>query len=219
MNTRIKKIVIGSVAAALALTSACGTGDVAGNPGTAAGASTGGAVTTVTKTVNNTVTSTAAPSTVTKTITSTATPTTTPKPSSTTPAGLAVGGPGITASNKDGAAEITVVSVRRMTEGTGDYGDAPKNGNYLLVEVSYLCTEGVFDYNQFDWGLRDSEGRTYDSFGSYSSGYDEPDLNSGTLANGSTARGVIIFDGPASDVQVEYTLGYGSAPATWEVPA
>ena len=58
--------------------------------------------------------------------------------------------------------------------------DAPTQGNYVLLDVSYEATEGELNYNLFDWTIRDAEGRRYDAGGSYD-GY-EPGLSSGTLS-------------------------------------
>lgn len=157
---------------------------------------------------------------MTETLTETADPTTSTDDSAgDVPTGLKVGGPGITAKNDDGGATIDVLSVARKKCGAGDYSDGPKNGNYVLIDVSYLCTTGTWDYNPFDWKLRDGAGRTYDTSGAYSSGYDDAALNSGTIGKSAKARGTLIFDAPATALTLEYAAGFGGAPATWIIPA
>lgn len=160
------------------------------------------------------------PRTVLETVTETAeAPPSTENTDTSIPTGLTVGGPGITATNDDGGAKITVLSVHRKATGTGDYGEPPKNGNYVLIDVTYECTTGTFDYNPFDWNVRDADGRTYDSSGAFSSGYSDAALDSGTLGKGSKARGTLVFDAPKGSLTLEYSAGLNNAPASWSIPA
>lgn len=160
------------------------------------------------------------PETVVETVTETAEPSTTAEVTdSTTPTGLRVGGAGITASNDDGGASIAVLSVQRKTAGTGDYSKPPKNGNYVLIDVSYTCTSGTWNYNPFDWTVRDADGRTYDTSAGYLSGYTDGTLDSGTVAKGAKARGTLVVDAPKGALTLEYSAGFNSAPATWTIPA
>lgn len=164
-----------------------------------------------------TVTETADPVTETETETVEAS-TTAEDTESSTPTGLKVGGPGITASN-DGGASITVASSQRKTAGTGDYSERPKNGNYVIIDVSYTCTSGTWDYNPFDWAVRDADGRTYDIAGATSSGYEDGALQSGTVAKGAKARGTLVVDAPKGALTLEYSVGFHGAPATWTILA
>lgn len=184
---------------------------------------TGRSAATVSVTVTETATVTESVSGSGGTVTETVTESADPVESSTataqsSPTGLKVGA-GVTATDDDGVAAITVVSAQRKTTGTGDYSDPPKNGNYLLVDVSYTCTSGKIDYNPFDWKVRDKDGRTFDSSGAFSSGYDDGALHSGTIAKGGKARGIIVFDVPKGAVTLEYGDGYDQAPASWNIPA
>lgn len=180
---------------------------------------TGTGGTDATVSVTATVTESAA-DTVTETVTERADPTATSTATSqSSPTGLKVGGAGLTATEDDGAGTITVLSVQRKTAGSGEYSDPPKNGNYLLIDVSYLCTTGTFEYNPFDWKIRDKDGRTFDSSGAFSSGYDDGALNSGTIAKGAKARGLLVFDAPKGALTLEYGDGYNEAPASWNIPA
>jgi hypothetical protein len=177
---------------------------------------------THTVTANATVRTTVTKPAVTVTVTGTAIPdptTSADDTESSVPTGLTVGGPGITAKNDDGGATIDVLSVQRKKSGTGDYSDPPKNGNYVLIDMSYLCTSGTWDYNPYDWNVRYASGRTYDSSGAYSSGYDDQALHSATLGKGAKARGTLIFDAPKTGLTLEYDAGFGSAPTTWIIPA
>lgn len=115
----------------------------------------------------------------------------------------------------DGAGAVTLVAVERKAAGADEYTDAPTNGNYVLLDISYEATEGELDYNLFDWSIRDADGRKYDASGSYD-GY-EPSLGSGTLSKGSKARGLVVIDAPAGPLTAEYTPS-SIAPATWVVP-
>ncbi len=86
--------------------------------------------------------------------------------------------------------------------GPGDYSDPPTNGNYVLIDVSYTCTTGTWDYNPYDWKVRDAAGRTYDA-SAYSSGCEDAALHSGTLGKSAKARGTLIFDAPATALTFE----------------
>ncbi len=177
---------------------------------------------TVTATV--TATKTAPPETVEVTSELTVTepysePETTAEPTSSgSPTGLAIGETsGITASDDDGSAEIHVLSVKHATDGGGEDGSKPKEGNYLLIDVRYEATEGKYTYNPFDWIVRDAEGRTYEpGFGEYSGDIDE--LDSGTVVKGAKARGVVVIDAPKGALTLEFGGGFGSEPATWNIP-
>lgn len=146
-------------------------------------------------------------------------PETTAEPTnSESPTGLKLGEEnGITASDDDGAAEVYVLSVKHATDAGGEYGTKPKEGNYLLIDVRYEATEGKYDYNAYDWIVRDSEGRTFDpSYGSYAG--DIAELKSGTVAKGSKARGVVVVDAPKGPLTLEFGGGFGGTPATWNIP-
>lgn len=177
---------------------------------------TGGAGSTVS--VTETVTGSAG-DTVTETVTESADPVqTSTATSQSSPTGLKVGA-GITATDDDGGATITLVSAQRKTAGTGEYSKPPKNGNYLLIDISYLCTTGKFQYNPFDWKVRDKDGRTFDAGSSYTSGYDDAELHSGTLGKGAKARGTVVFDVPKGALTLEYGDGYNQTPASWNILA
>jgi hypothetical protein len=176
---------------------------------------------TVTATV--TATKTAPPETVEVTSELTVTepysePETTAEPTSSgSPTGLAIGETsGITASDDGGSAEIHVLSVKHATDGGGESGEKPKNGNYLLIDVQYEATEGAYNYNPYDWTIRDADGRTFEYGTSYYAG-DVKELNSGTVAKGARARGVVVIDAPKGPLTLEFG-GFGNAPATWNIP-
>ena len=115
----------------------------------------------------------------------------------------------------DGAGAVTLIEVERKAAGADEYADAPANGNYVALDVSYEATEGELNYNLFDWSIRDAEGRRYDASGSYD-GY-EPSLSSGTLSKGNKARGLVVIDAPVGPLTAEYTPS-SIAPATWAIP-
>lgn len=180
---------------------------------------------TVTLPVTTVVTATVAesPVTNTKTVMDTETVTVThePEPSEpeadSAPTGLEIGGPGVTASDSDGSASIKVVSVKRETKAFSEYDDPPKYGNFVIFDILYTGTSGTFNYNPFDWTVRDADGRAYEMTPAF--GFDGPELHSGTLSKGSNARGFVIFDAPKGLLTLEYAPGFGSAPAVWSVPA
>ena len=206
---RKRLFVVGGVAAAILAVGGIAAAS-SGGSGTAAEAPP--APVTVTTTV--TVTQPAVTQTVTRA------PTSTPSTSASAPTGLAIGAAGVTATTGDGAsAKIEVISSRRELQGAGDRGgESPKNGTYLVVEVGYEATAGQFEYNPFDWTVRDSEGHSYRLGDGNFSGLDDLALDSGVLAAGSKARGALIVDAPAGPLTLEYAVGH-SAPAIWNVPA
>lgn len=169
-----------------------------------------------TVTVLATTTKTAAPTTRTITRTVTKTTSSSRPTSDSPPTGLKVGGSGVIASDRDGEATIEVLTTERTNSSLGEYGDSPTKGAYLVVEVNYECTDGQFDYNPYDWTVRDAEGRSYDQ--AYIGGFTGDSLNSGTIAKGAKARGTIVFDVPEGALNLEYSHGFG-APAVWDVPA
>lgn len=168
-----------------------------------------------------TVVTSLAPTTVTEVRQTTSTVTVTQTPdlpgadSDEPPSGLAIG-KGVTVTMDDGSGTAVVNSVKRVTQPLSDYTDAPKNGNYLIIDVTYECTSGTFRYNPFDWAVRDTEGRSYEMVPASGSG--EQELDSGELSKGRKARGVIVIDAPKGALSLEYTPGFG-APATWVIPA
>ena len=217
---RVWVTVVGVAIAGLTL-AACGQTPA---PTAAAAAAT----VTVTKTaapVTVTATKTAAPVTETETevatVTETETETETSDPYAADESdaaevtGLKVGD-GITVTTDDGVSSIKVLSAKRVTEGTGEDAENPKNGVYLLIDVQYTCTSGTCSYNPYDWEVRDKDGRTYDGSDSYSAGYSDQELDSGDLVKGAKARGLIVVDAPKGAMTLEYTSGFGS-PATWTI--
>ena len=163
-----------------------------------------------TTTVISKLTVTAKPSTVTVTVQVTPTPT---QPTGGPPQSLAIGAP-VVLTTSDGEATITLNSAERKTEAGNQYADAPKLGNYIVMDVSYDATKGTASYNPYDWSVRDTDGHEY-SPGSYD-GY-EPSLLSGDLTAGTKARGLVVIDAPAVALSAEYSAGSG-APATWLIP-
>lgn len=185
---------------------------------------------TVTATVTETKTAVGSPGTVVITTETTVTAAPSPNDSvtdSTTGAstdhapttGLTIGAAeGISATTDDGAAEIRVLAVKRVTDAGGEYGEKPKNGNYLLIDVQYTATDGTYNYNPFDWTVRDADGRTYSlsDGGNYQGKINV--LHSGTVAKGSKARGIVVVDAPKGALTLELGGGFGNAPATWKIP-
>lgn len=167
-------------------------------------------------TVDETVTAPAVTDTLTVTITEEAAPTQTEPDADSPPSSLKIGGPGVTASDTDGAASVAVLSVKRETKALGEYDGPPKQGNYVIFDIVYTGTQGAFNYNPFDWTVRDPDGRAYDADAGF--GFEGQSLHSGTLAKGSKARGFVIFDAPKGPLMLEYSPSFMGPPATWTVP-
>jgi hypothetical protein len=87
----------------------------------------------------------------------------------------------------------------------------------LTVTVKMLpSASGTFDFNQFDYSARAADGTTLD-MAVVDNG--PPELNSGTLAPGQSAKGAIMYDlGGASSHGVTVTCAPGlSTLAFWTV--
>lgn len=118
----------------------------------------------------------------------------------------------ITVTN-DGAdwAKITVsdVGVASSYTGTGDYPytDKPQTAGdvFISANVTYLALTNGVDYNPFDWQVF-CVGVAVENFTIVLSG-PKPELHSGTLPNGRSASGYVVYEVPATG---EVRMSYGA---------
>ena len=144
-------------------------------------------------------------------------PVVTPEPTPTGPATYQVGDAvTVTESGADWAT-ITISAVKVVASYKSPYGaalnDKPKTAGdvFIQAKVTYKAlTDGV-DYNPFDWqvfcGGEAVSGYTFVMYGP------TPALNSGTLPNGRSASGYVVYEVPAKgEVRMSYGGRLGGAP-------
>lgn len=130
---------------------------------------------------------------------------------------LPLGSP-ITVTGKNDDADIAMTVTTDPTAQTSkkalqQYADAPK-ATYVGVTVTYDCTAGPCSYNPYDFTLRGADGTEYDK------AYDgfKPDLNSGDLATGTKAKGVLTYDLAPGTYSLEYRNNvFSGQVASWVV--
>jgi len=66
---------------------------------------------------------------------------------------------------------------------------------FLQVYVTYKSLQDGASYNQFDWDVF-ADGNAVDGF-AYASDGPDPDLGSGDLPKGRTAKGWLLYEVPA----------------------
>lgn len=144
-----------------------------------------------------------------------------PAPAETTAAAAATGAPVGTSipftwssfGDKDQGV-ATLNTAEWTTEPPDQFSGAPKNGAYLILDVTIEGTQGSVSVNPLYWQARDADGRTYD----FSFTSKEPALSSGDVLPGQKSRGFVVLDAPQVPVTVELT-NMGPALAMWAVPA
>jgi hypothetical protein len=109
-------------------------------------------------------------------------------------------------SNDDPWANITVTkAATKKKYGSGYFVDKPAKGNvFIQALVTYKALANGVDYNPFDWQVFVG-GEAVDNFTAVSGG-PEPQLNSGTLPKGRTAKGWVVYEVPAKGKVV---MSYG----------
>lgn len=100
------------------------------------------------------------------------------------------------------AASVTVFSVTNHAGGMGRFADAPKNGQYAVVDVMVLG-EGPgngFLYSPYYIQYQTPDGMTYTirDGNAHNSGY-EPRLGQGYLTAGQRTRGTVSLDVPVGE--------------------
>ncbi|SER38720.1 DUF4352 domain-containing protein [Microlunatus flavus] len=121
--------------------------------------------------------------------------------------------------NEEPAARITVSKATSSSKGFDSYADKPQNGRYkhVTIAIKNVGSEG-FDYNPFDWYVRDADGSKYQYADGNYSGWKGKDLSSGTLAAGEKVQGTVEFDAPSAAKQLVYAPGGGGdIAAIWTI--
>jgi len=116
----------------------------------------------------------------------------------------------------DARGTATVLGFERKTEPGVSFAGPPKNGFYLVVDVTITSNEGQVSTNPLYWKVKDPDGRAYNA--SLGGGGFEPQLQSGDVPTGRTSRGLVAFDVPAGPMTLELSPPIGSALASWAIP-
>lgn len=112
-----------------------------------------------------------------------------------------------------------VVTINSAKTSAGDDLDQPKNGQYLILDITFQNTDSashtVSSIIQFQF--QDSTGQKYDDQITGLSGVTPPD---GDVQAGSQARGQVVYDVPASEHAFTFTFKPGlgdSTAAVWDI--
>jgi hypothetical protein len=131
----------------------------------------------------------------------------------------------VTTTDADNAiqrADITTNSVRDLgatiqdPSGYRELDEHATKGRFLIATITYVATEGTFDYNEFDWSIRMPDGQTYDPGVIVDVSRYGQDLSSGTLRKGQRAKGIVTFDIPKTHGALVYSNGFGTNDAEWK---
>ncbi len=112
-----------------------------------------------------------------------------------------------------------VVTINGATTSAGDEFDQPKNGQYLILDITFQNTDSashtVSSIIQFQF--QDSTGQKYDDQITGLSGVTAPD---GDVQAGSQTRGQVVYDVPTSQHAFTFTFTPGlgdSTAAVWDI--
>jgi len=126
-----------------------------------------------------------------------------------------IGNPVTIEQNGKDWAEITISNVTSASSYKGTYGldDNPQTTGdvFIAAKVTYVAlTDGV-TYNPFDWQVF-CAGVAVNNFTIVLNG-PTPQLHSGTLPNGRTASGFVVYEVPADgEVRMSYGGQFGGTP-------
>jgi hypothetical protein len=93
-------------------------------------------------------------------------------------------------------ATVHINSLRTAKRPSGDYGDPPAHGTFVIINVTITVTAGSLPVNPLYFSYQAPDGTTY-HYGdgnTFLAGYD-PQLNSNDVPAGQRVRGNIVFDG------------------------
>jgi Domain of unknown function (DUF4352) len=116
--------------------------------------------------------------------------------------------------SSEGSGRLTLNSAERLV-GT-DFAEPPKNGSYLVIDVTLEVSQGTAGAGPFDWEARNSDGSVY---AAVPAGLTGDDIDASDLGPGERTRGKVAFDVPVGALTVTFTSLSGSPLATFSVPA
>lgn len=119
-----------------------------------------------------------------------------------------------TIASADGNDKTTVrlVSVRDYTKPRdATLGQAPAHGEYAVCDMSVQVLSGSLSVNPLYFAYQAPNGRTYDMTdgNAWTSGYNDPQLDTVTLSAGQHTRGYVVFDVPRGSTGADLQMKDG----------
>lgn len=115
-----------------------------------------------------------------------------------------------------GTIQVLAVSTRKKTN--SQFGEKPKFGRYVELQIAAQSTAGVFHVNPFDFFLVSPDGTRYEySQGNAISEEVSNSLNDASLNPGEKLRGRLLFDAAPAAMQLAYAPGLSQTLATWKL--
>ena len=112
-----------------------------------------------------------------------------------------------------------IVTINSVKTSAGDEFDQPKNGQYLILDLTFQNTDSATQTisSELQFQLQDSTGQKYDVQITGLQGVTPPD---GDVQAGSKARGQVVYDVPKSEHTFTFTftpdIGDTTA-AVWDI--
>jgi Domain of unknown function (DUF4352) len=108
---------------------------------------------------------------------------------------------------------ITLNSVRRITSPESPIGTAPKNGTYLVADVTVEAADGTVSGNPLFWVVQSEDGTTYPADITALASQ----IDSAQLQPGRQTRGEVAFDAPEGELLLDYRSPGGESLATFSI--
>lgn len=105
----------------------------------------------------------------------------------------------VTYQTSKSAGTLTLNSAHRVTGAPNRITSPPKNGTYLIIDVTLTVNSGTMTANPGFWKAQDPQGYTYTA---QFAGVAEQGIDSGEIPAGQKTRGEIAFDVPPGPLTV-----------------
>jgi hypothetical protein len=117
----------------------------------------------------------------------------------------------------DGAQSVTVKSVKAFKGGCDGLSE-PKQGMYVVVDVTVAVTKGTASINALNFEWVGDDGTTANALSGLFSGCEKNSLDTATDARAGQKRsGQIVYDVPSAKGSIEFAQdAFGSAEASWK---
>ena len=133
--------------------------------------------------------------------------------------GVGVVGQGVILHHDNNRAIVTLLAVHDHAKSTGKSSSPPRNGMFVVCDVSVRVTSGSWDVSPLSFRYQAPSGRTYTVLegNGRDSGYDEPQLDSVTLQAGQQTSGFVVFDVPKGMSGADLQLYLGNVLFRWKL--
>ena len=108
---------------------------------------------------------------------------------------------------------VTLNSVRRITAPESPTGTPPKNGSYLVADVTVETGDGTVSGNPLFWFVQSEDGTTYPADITALASQ----IDSAQLQPGRQTRGEVAFDAPEGELLLDYRSPVGEPLATFSI--